>query len=132
MIERKESEELYQLVIARIGKEEYGIPINQIQEIIRIPEIIHIPEMPDFIEGIINLRDKIILMIDLRKRFGLPAERSEKARIIIARPSEISTEKQYETESSKSSIGLIVDSVSEVIRLSSQQIDNVPQVYFSD
>jgi purine-binding chemotaxis protein CheW len=81
--------------------------------------------MPDFIEGIINLRDKIILMIDLRKRFGLPAERSEKARIIIARPSEISTEKQYETESS---IGLIVDSVSEVIRLSSQQIDNVPQV----
>ncbi|OGS20473.1 MAG: hypothetical protein A3J83_03485 [Elusimicrobia bacterium RIFOXYA2_FULL_40_6] len=110
-----------QLVIFQLANEEYGIPINQIQEITHISEITRVPAMPDFVEGIINLRGKIIPVIDLRKRFLLDQKtRDEKSRIIVAE-THTSEDKQE-----KQSVGLIVDSVSEVKRFGSEQIENIP------
>ncbi|OGS02021.1 MAG: chemotaxis protein CheW [Elusimicrobia bacterium RIFOXYA1_FULL_47_7] len=116
MAQEKKSAEALQLVVSELSKEEYGIPITQIQEIIKIPEITRIPNMPDFIEGVINLRGKIIPIIDLRKRFRLDQkQKDEETRIVIA-------------NIGGQPIGLISDSVSEVIRLSQEDIDPVPPI----
>lgn len=110
-----------QLVAFQVSTEEYGIPIIQVGEIIRIPEITRIPNMPNFIEGMINLRGRIIPIVDLRKRFKLPEKvRDEKSRIIVSRIA-ISTEKQEEQD-----IGLIVDNVTEVLRVNKEMIDPIP------
>ena len=103
-----------QYVILQLANEEYGIPIIQVQEIVRVPGITRVPGLPVFVEGVINLRGRIVPIIDLRRRFGLPeSERGEGARIVV-------------TEILKLNVGLIVDGVSEVIRLSSEQIDEIP------
>src|SRR6266550_1284371 len=54
----------------RVGRETYGVPITSLHEIVRVPEITAVPDAPDYIEGVINLRGKIVSVIDLRKRFG--------------------------------------------------------------
>src|SRR5579885_2286703 len=54
----------------KVGRESYGVPITALHEIVRVPEITAVPEAPDYIEGVINLRGKIVSVIDLRKRFG--------------------------------------------------------------
>ncbi len=114
MAQEKKSEELVQLVVASLSGEEYGIPIMQVQEIIKIPEITHIPNMPDFVEGVINLRGKIVPIIDLRRRFNLELRRySEDTRIVVSNVA-------------GHSVGLIVDSVSEVIRIGAGIIDPIP------
>ncbi|OGS17134.1 MAG: chemotaxis protein CheW [Elusimicrobia bacterium RIFOXYA2_FULL_50_26] len=116
MTDEKKSAEIVQLVVAELSREEYGIPITQVQEIIKIPEITRIPNMPEFIEGVINLRGKIIPIIDLRKRFKLTQkQKDEEARIVI-------------TTIGGQPVGLVADSVSEVIRLSAEAIDPVPSV----
>jgi purine-binding chemotaxis protein CheW len=105
---------IHQLVAFNLSNEEYGVPITQVQEIVRVPEITHIPGMPHFIEGVINLRGKVIPIIDLRKRFALEQkEHSEKTRIVVA-------------DAGGQIIGLVVDSVSEVAQLSQDQIDVMP------
>lgn len=104
-----------QLVVAKLGNEEFGIEITQVQEIIKMPsEITHIPNMPKFIEGIINLRGKIVPIIHLRKRFNLEEKQiSDEMRIVIA-----SIENQ--------SVGFVVDSVTEVISILSEKVEPVP------
>jgi len=103
-----------QLVAFNLANEEYGVAITQVQEIVRVPEITHIPGMPVFIEGVINLRGKVIPVIDLRKRFGLEQkEYTEKTRIVVA-------------DAGGQIIGLVVDSVSEVAQLAQDQIDAMP------
>lgn len=110
-----------QLVVFQLSTEEYGVPIIQVEEIVRIPEITHIPNMPDFIEGVINLRGRIIPIVDLRCRFKLEEKlRDERSRIIVGRIV-VSTEKQEEQN-----IGLIVDSVAEVLRVSKEIIEPIP------
>jgi len=114
--QEKKSAEIVQLVVAELSHEEYGIPITQVQEIIKIPEVTRIPNMPEFIEGVINLRGKIIPIIDLRKRFNLTQkQKDEEARIVI-------------TTIGGQAVGLVADSVSEVIRLPAEAIDPVPSV----
>jgi purine-binding chemotaxis protein CheW len=54
----------------RVGRETYGVPITSIREIVRVPEITTVPDAPEYIEGVINLRGKIVSVMDLRKRFG--------------------------------------------------------------
>ena len=56
----------------KVGRETYGVPITSLHEIVRVPEITAVPDAPDYIEGVINLRGKIVSVIDLRKRFGEP------------------------------------------------------------
>jgi len=107
---------LNQLIVAKLAQEEFGISIAHVQEIINVPEITRIPNLPDFVEGIINLRGRIIPIVDLRKRFGFSVtQNNEDARIIVT-----NLDKQY--------LGLVADSVSEVIRLSSESIEPVPSI----
>lgn len=105
------------LVGFRIGEETFGVPIAIVHEIVRVPEITAVPEAPDCVEGVINLRGKIISVVDLRKRFGEKAIRpSKKNRILVA-----------EVESKR--VGLIVDSASEVLKIAPDEIEAPPNVF---
>lgn len=105
-----------QLVTFNLGKEEFAVPILQIQEINRLVEITRVPKSPDFVEGVINLRGKVIPIIDLRKRFSLPqAELGKYSRVVV-----INMDGRM--------VGLIVDSVSEVLRLSEEAVEPAPPI----
>jgi len=105
-----------QLVVFRLGAEEYGVPITQVQEINRLTKPVKIPRSPVFLEGIINLRGEIIPVVDLKKRFALEHEGySEGSRIMIV-------------EIKGLIVGVIVDSVSEVLRLPKGSIEPPPPV----
>lgn len=105
--------EILQFVTFRLGKEEYAVDILKVQEINRIVDITPVPNSPQHIEGVINLRGKVIPVINLRKRFGLDSDRLDNhARIIVIDVGIIT--------------GIIVDSVSEVLRISSDAIDPPP------
>jgi purine-binding chemotaxis protein CheW len=111
-----EAEELLQLVSFRIGSEEYGVEILNVQEIIKLNIITRIPNAPDFVEGVINLRGRVIPVIDLRKRLGLIKKETDKdTRIIIS-------------EIDKSTVGFIVDAVSEVIRIPINVTEAPPEI----
>jgi len=97
-----------------LGKEMYGIEIRYVTEIIGNQEITQVPEMPDHIKGIINLRGKIIPVMDVRLRFGKePKEYDDRTCVIVVDFSSIS-------------VGLIVDSVSEVLTIPPENVDEVP------
>ncbi len=107
---------LIQLVTFSLGDEEFGLDILSVQEIIRIMGITKVPRAPEFVEGVINLRGKVIPIIDLRKRFNMPAHKHDKnTRIIVI---EVTT----------MIIGFIVDSVSEVLRLPADTVEHPPAV----
>ena len=73
-----------QVVGFRIGRETFGLPISIVREIVRVPEITAVPNAPDYIEGVINLRGRIIPVVDLRKRFGEKSfEANKKNRIVV-------------------------------------------------
>ncbi|GJM26008.1 MAG: chemotaxis protein CheW [Phycisphaerae bacterium] len=100
-----------QIVGFRLAGEEYGIDIMCVQEIILPGRMTELLQVPDFIRGLINLRGSIIPVIDLRMRFGLTVtEQSDDSRIIV-------------TELGSRTVGIVVDAVSEVLRISSSQID---------
>jgi purine-binding chemotaxis protein CheW len=108
-MERAEREE--QLVAFCLGNETYGIDISLIHEIIRLREITQIPRTAPDIEGVINLRGKIVPILDLRKRLGLPAvERTGATRIIVV-------------EVADCTVGVVVDAVTGVLRLSDAHIE---------
>ena len=105
-----------QLVSFEIGVEEYAIPILAVQEINRLMPITTVPHSPEAVEGVINLRGRIIPVIDMRKRFGLEsAADQDDARIIVV---EVGAEARV--------IGFIVDRVHEVLRLDSSIVDTAP------
>jgi purine-binding chemotaxis protein CheW len=111
----KEHVEL-QLVVFMLGGEEFGVDIAQVREIIRVPAITRMPNAPAFVEGVINLRGKVTPVMDLRGRLGMKASQADDGmRIVIV-------------ELGKDSIGMIVDSVSEVRRLSSSDIEPPPSI----
>lgn len=110
---RKEEEE--QIVVFKLGGEEYGIEINEVREIIRKREITPVPRQPDYVEGVINVRGTIIPVINLKKRFGLPDDPSTQPHTIIV-------------ESGEGLVGILVDSVSEVIRVPKDRIHHPPSV----
>lgn len=103
-----------QYVVFNLGKEEYGIEISYAQEIIRIPkQITKMPNMPPFIEGMVNLRGKVIPVIDLKKRFGFDqTERSIDNRLLIL-------------DLENTLLGAIVDDVSEVLMIDDQSIEKL-------
>ncbi len=108
------SEEIFQVVSFEIGSEEYAVDILEVQEIIRMVEITPVPKAPYYVEGVINLRGKVIPIIDLRLRFGLSAtERTKETRIVVV-------------DVSRVILGLVVDSVSEVLRVPSNLIEPPP------
>jgi purine-binding chemotaxis protein CheW len=105
-----------QIVGFRVGQQSFGVPISVIHEIVRVPEITAVPDSPNFVEGVINLRGKIVPVVDLRKRFGeKTVTRNKKNRILVS-------------ESEGKLVGLIVDSASEVLKISETEIDLPPRV----
>jgi purine-binding chemotaxis protein CheW len=113
---RKEGEE--QIVVFNLGGEDYGIEINQVREIIRKREITPVPRQPAYVEGVINVRGTIIPVVNLKKRFGLQGDPSIQPHTIIV-------------ESGEGLVGILVDSVSEVIRVPQDRIHPPPTVSMS-
>lgn len=110
-----ESDEL-QLVSFNIGTEEFGVDILKVQEINRMVEITKVPQAPNYVEGVINLRGKVIPIVDLRKRFSLELKEHDKnTRIVVV-------------DIGGNIMGMIVDSVSEVLRLPASTIEPPPDI----
>lgn len=106
-----------QVVVFHLDKEEFGVPIHSVQEIVRVPEqLIHVPKAPPFVEGVINLRGSVLPVIDLRLRLGLQrVERSDRQRIMVFLIAEVRT-------------GFIVDQVTEVLKIPHAAIEPSPRL----
>ena len=97
-----------------IGRETYGVPITSLHEIVRVPEITAVPDAPDYMEGVINLRGKIVSVIDLRKRLGeKKVTSSRRNRILVV-------------EHRGRLAGLIVDSATEVLKIPASDVEPSP------
>jgi len=106
-----------QVVVFRLGTEEFGVPIDSVQEIVRVPEVLtHVPKAPMAVEGVINLRGSVLPVIDLRRRLGLPTvARNDGQRIVVFLIRGVRT-------------GFIVDAVAEVLKVPRQAIEPAPQL----
>jgi purine-binding chemotaxis protein CheW len=112
----KENKELLQLVSFKIGDEEFGVDILSVQEINRMSQITKVPNTSDFIEGVINLRGRVIPVMDLRVKLGMPRkEHGKNTRIVVV-------------ELKGQTIGFIVDEVSEVLRISKEITEAPPEM----
>ena len=101
----------------QVGRETYGVPITSLHEIVRVPEITAVPDAPDYLEGVINLRGKIVSVMDLRKRFGdKQAKLKRQNRILVV-------------EHAGKLAGLIVDSASEVLKIADEDVEAPPAVF---
>ncbi|WP_218353199.1 chemotaxis protein CheW [Alteromonas lipotrueiana] len=110
------NDQVLQWVTYRLGDETYGINVMQVQEVLRYTEIAPVPGAPDYVLGIINLRGNVVTVIDTRSRFGLPpSDTTDNTRIVII-------------ESDEQVVGILVDSVAEVVYLKSSDIDSAPNV----
>jgi len=116
IVEQKEQNDtIFHLVTFQLGREEYGIEISSVQEIIRATDITPVPGAPEHVRGVINLRGKIIPVVDLRTRFSLPqAEASDAQRIVVV-------------ELKEKRLGMLVDSVSQVIKIPSGVVEEMPE-----
>ncbi|KAA5599921.1 chemotaxis protein CheW [Blastochloris sulfoviridis] len=115
------AEEEDQFVVFRLADEEYGVPIDAVQEIVRVPEqLTHVPKSASFVEGMVNLRGAVLPVIDQRKRFGLATiERNDRQRIMVFTIGGVRT-------------GFIVDHVSEVLRIPRSAIALAPDIATAD
>lgn len=118
------ADDAVQIVTFRVGTEEYGLDIGAITEVIRPLKITPLPRMPQFIEGVINLRGTIIPVIDLRKRFALAkiVDNKRTLRMVITRGAIAGG-----PGTDRGLLGLLVDSVHEVLHLQKKDIDPAPQ-----
>jgi purine-binding chemotaxis protein CheW len=110
------SRELH-IVGFQVGRETYGVPITSLHEIVRVPEITAVPDAPDYLEGVINLRGKIVSVMDLRKRFGEKQAALKKHNRILV------------VEHAGRLAGLIVDSASEVLKIPADAVEPPPAVF---
>jgi purine-binding chemotaxis protein CheW len=95
-----------QFVVFELGQERYGAPIERVREIIRPPEITRVPRAPEFVEGVINLRGRIVPVVNLRRRFGFPeCAATHATRIVVV------------VDEAGATVGLVVDAVAEVARI---------------
>ena len=105
-----------QLVVFRLASQVYGVDIGSVREILRMQQITHVPHAPEFVEGVINLRGKICPVVDLRKRFGVEvSELTDDSRIVLA-----DVHGDY--------VGMIVDAVTEVLRINSDRVEPMPEL----
>ncbi len=108
-----------QLVVFSIGKELYGVGIDAVHEIVKVPDITEVPDAPPFLQGVINLRGKIVPVVDLRKRMNLGGkEKTKSSRVLI-------------TENDGRLIGLLVDAVSEVLKVPPEAVEAPPEMISS-
>lgn len=106
----------FQLVVFELGDERYGLDIDSVYEIIRHQPVTAVPQAPSFVEGVINLRGRIIPVVDLRRRFGMMSGTLTKAsRIVVC-------------EAAGTRVGLVVDGVSEVLMVNNESVEQTPDV----
>jgi purine-binding chemotaxis protein CheW len=106
----------FQLVVFELGEERYGLDIATVYEIIRHQPVTAVPQAPSFVEGVINLRGRIIPVVDLRRRFGMATGTLTKAsRIVVC-------------EAAGTRVGLVVDGVSEVLMVPAEAVEQTPDV----
>ncbi|MBL4822108.1 MAG: chemotaxis protein CheW [Colwellia sp.] len=111
-----ENDEVLQWVTFKLENEIYGINVMQVQEVLRYSEIAPVPGAPLYVLGIINLRGNVVTVIDTRSRFGLEScDVTDNTRVVVI-------------ESEKQVIGILVDSVAEVVYLKASEIDDAPNV----
>ena len=107
---------IIQWVTFHLENEKYGIKVMQVQEVLRMTEIAPVPGAPHYVLGIINLRGNVVTVIDTRRRFGLPdVENDDETRIVIV-------------EANNNVVGILVDSVAEVVDLKISEIETAPNV----
>lgn len=113
----KVQEETKQLIIFKLGNDEFGVDILQVREIEKVDQTVtRVPKSPGFVEGVINLRGEIVPIVDLRKRFGLVGRQiTNESRVIIV-------------EVNENLVGMVVDSVVEVIRVGISNIEETPTI----
>jgi purine-binding chemotaxis protein CheW len=105
-----------QVIVFRLGADEYGVDIAAVEEIIRVPSIAKVPKAPSYVEGVINLRGRVVPVIDLCKRLDLaPREVTSQSRIVIV-------------DLGEQAVGMIVDDVSEVLQMSGRDIEPAPPI----
>ncbi len=108
-----------QLVVFNMAKEQYGVGIGSVHEIVKVPDITEVPDAPAYLVGVINLRGKIVPVVDLRKRLNLvSAERTKSSRVLI-------------TENGGKLLGLLVDAVSEVLKVQPEAVEPPPDMITS-
>ncbi len=101
-----------------LDQESYGIAVLKVREIIRLQKVTPVPQVPHYVKGVINLRGRVIPVIDLRLKFGLNAEVSERTCIVVV---------QVQMASGSNQMGLIVDNVEEVVTLADSDIEPTPE-----
>ncbi|MDK2825151.1 MAG: purine-binding chemotaxis protein CheW [Methanolobus sp.] len=112
-------EDMLQVVVFQLADEEFGIDIMSVKEIIRIPELVQIPQSPDYVEGVVNIRGDIIVALNISNIFNIEnKENDHNSRIIV-------------TELEDITVGIMVDSVSEVLRIPYSDIDPAPAILLS-
>ena len=102
-----------------LDNESYGMAVLKVRDIIRLQKITPVPQMPDYVKGVINLRGRVIPIVDLRLKFGLKAEIAERTCIVVVQVSLPSGQNVQ--------MGLIVDSVEEVVTLTQDEIEPTPE-----
>ncbi|MBP1909892.1 chemotaxis protein CheW [Methanolobus bombayensis] len=113
------AEDVLQVVVFQLAGEEFGMDIMNVKEIIRIPEMTHMPQAPDYVEGIVNIRGDVIVAINMAKLFNVQfREQDHNSRIIV-------------TELDDIIVGLMVESVTEVLRIQKSEIDPAPDMLVS-
>ena len=102
-----------------VGDEEYGLPVLKVREIIKIMDITAVPQVPPHVRGVINLRGKVIPVVDLRLKFGFsPRAYDDRTCIIVA---------EVATQASRMMMGIVVDSVSEVLNIGADELEDTPE-----
>ena len=102
----------------QLAEEEYGLPVLKVREIIKSMDVTSVPQVPSHVKGVINLRGKVIPIVDLRIKFGLPSqEPTERTCIIVA---------EIEVDQRKVMLGTVVDCVSEVLNIAAEEIEPTP------
>ena len=104
----------------KVGRETFGVPIATVHEIVRVPEVTAVPDSPECVEGVINLRGKIVSVVDLRRRFGEKEIIAHKKNRILV------------VEVEGKMVGLVVDAASEVIKLPADSVEPPPNVFEED
>jgi len=116
--DKTESEQAGKYLTFVLGQEEYGLPVLKVREIIKVMDITQVPQVAAHVRGVINLRGKVIPIIDLRLKFGFPAQDyTERTCIIVV---------DVSLSGAKVMMGIVVDSVSEVLNIAGADIDDAP------
>lgn len=105
-----------QLVGFRVGQQNFGLPIASVHEVVRPPEITPVPQSTEFVAGVMNLRGRIVPVVDLRRRFQQPAERTAKNRVLV-----VSMEGKL--------VGMLVDAATEVIKIAATDVEPSPKLF---